>query len=389
MSNKQKQLMEETILDFNSIPVNNFGRGIGISANFIEYAAKKYKLNIKKIPESKVLKLYYEDNEIAKMSGLRPSSTSDVAFKLCKDKFKLEKHLKNMNLNTLDSQHFFQNEYSKALDYIQNSNINSLAIKPLNMAGGKGIQLDVSKADFEKAWNKCINEQLESNIKEPSCILQPFINGFDIRVSIIEGKYSGALLRLPAHVIGDGQKNIKQLIQEKNQIRSTIGYFKNKLIPIDNSIIQYLNNYNMNLETIPERNNVVLLTKMSNLTFGGESIDITNILSDEIKKLAIESAASIPGLYSTGIDIMTYDYKKGSGYIIEMNTSANLTMHHLPLKGDKRFPYHTFVRANLIKHKVLNNIRLTINEENFWSEIQQFLILKGQFANEYFKLIKL
>src|SRR5699024_10198916 len=96
---------------------------------------------------------------------------------------------------------------------------------------------------------------------------------------------------------------------------------------------------------------IVLLSNISNLTFGGESIDITDILSKDIKELAINSAASIPGLYSTGIDIMAKDYSDGEGFVIEMNTSANLTMHHLPLKGNKRFPYHTFIRASLIKYK--------------------------------------
>lgn len=323
------------------------------------------------------------------MSGLRPSSTSDVAYKLCKNKFELENHLKNMGLSTLESKHFYQKEFNSALEHIQRSNIKSFAIKPLNMAGGRGIQLDVDEDNFKIAWNECINEQITAKIINPSCILQPFINGFDVRVSIIEGKYSGALLRLPAHVIGDGYKNIKNLIEEKNKVRSTIGYFRNKLIPIDKSIINYLAQNNMTLESIPEVKEIVMLTEMSNLTFGGESIDITNILSNDIKKLAINAAASIPGLYSTGIDIMTKDYQKGIGYIIEMNTSANLTMHHLPLKGEKRFPYFTFVRANLIKYKVLNNIRLTINEEEFWSEVQRFLFLKDQYANMYFKLNEL
>jgi len=282
--------------------------------------------------------------------------------------------------------HFTQEEFNQAIEHVQNSDTKSFAVKPLNMAGGKGIQLDVNKDNFKSAWEKCIEEQINNNVKKPSCIIQPFISGFDVRVSIIEGKYSGALLRLPAHVVGNGRESIEKLIEEKNNARSTIGYFRNKLISIDETMINYLAQRNISLAGIPENKEVVFLTEMSNLTFGGESIDITNIISNDIKKLAINAAASIPGLYSTGIDIMTNDYENGIGYIIEMNTSANLTMHHLPLKGDKSFPYFTFVRANFIKHKVLNNIRLTINEEVFWSEIQRFLLLKDHYANKYFKL---
>lgn len=386
MLKNKKQLMTETILKYNLIDVNKFDHGTGITANFLEYAAEKYKLKMEKTPENKVVKLYYAEEEIARMSGLRPSSTSDVAYRLCKDKFKLEQHLKNMGINTLDSKHFTQEEFHQALEHVQNSDTKSFAVKPLNMAGGKGIQLDVNKDNFKSAWKKCIEEQINNNVRKPSCIIQPFISGFDVRVSIVEGKYTGALLRLPAHVVGNGRESIEKLIEEKNNARSTIGYFRNKLISIDETMINYLAQRNISLAGIPENKEVVFLTEMSNLTFGGESIDITNIISNDIKKLAINAAASIPGLYSTGIDIMTNDYQNGIGYIIEMNTSANLTMHHLPLKGDKRFPYFTFVRANFIKHKVLNNIRLTINEEVFWSEVQRFLLLKDHYANKYFKL---
>lgn len=53
MQNNQKQLMTETILKYNLEDVNEFRHGTGITANFLEYAAKKYKLKIKKSTEKK------------------------------------------------------------------------------------------------------------------------------------------------------------------------------------------------------------------------------------------------------------------------------------------------------------------------------------------------
>lgn len=380
-------MLNATVLKYHDVDINKYDYGKGITANFIEHAAEKYNLEYNKPANTKITALLYKNNEIARMTGLRPSSTADIAYRLCKDKFKLEKYLQLMKLNTLSSEHFMENEHDDALNYVRNNKKQTFVIKPLNLAGGKGIQFNVNEENFSKHWEASIETQKTEGVLKPSCVIQPFVNGFDIRVTIIEGRYCGALLRLPAHVVGDGMKTILELISSKNELRKSISYFRNKLIIDDKRLDSYLDNKGISKEFIPEKNQVVMLSEISNLTHGGESIDITNELSNDIKELAINAAAAIPGLYSTGIDIMTEDYKKGEGFIIEMNTSANLTMHHLPLKGKKRFPYHFFVRTNLIKYKVENNILLTKKEQEIWFEVSKFFKLKDRYACATLKLI--
>lgn len=387
MKKLSNAMLVDTILYFNEVDVNKYKYGKGITANFLEHAAEKYGLDYEKPENAKITTLLCRNNEVARMSGLRPSSTADIAYKLCKDKFKLEKYLKLMNLNTLSSAHFKKNEYNDALNYIKSNNNQMFVIKPLSLAGGKGIQFGVNDNTFEHAWENSIRTQEAEGVLHPSCVIQPFVNGFDVRVTIIEGRYCGALLRLPAHVVGDGERNIFQLVHDKNDLRKTISYFKNKLIVNDERLDISLEQKGLSKDYVPDKNEVIMLSEISNLTHGGESIDITHVLSKNIKQLAINAAASIPGLYSTGIDIMTEDYKNGDGYIIEMNTSANLTMHHLPLKGKKRFPYHFFVRTSLIKHKVEKNTMLTRRELEIWSEVSEFLKLKDRYACETLKMI--
>lgn len=389
MKKLSNSMLVDTILNFNEVDVNKYKYGKGITANFLEHAAEKYGLDFEKSENTRINTLLYKNNEVARMSGLRPSSTADVAYRLCKDKFRLEKYLKLMNLNTLSSVHFKKNEYNEALKYIQSNNNQTFVIKPLSLAGGKGIQFGVNENTFEYTWENSIRTQEAEGVLDPSCVIQPFVNGFDVRVSIIEGRYCGALLRLPAHVVGDGEKSVFELIKDKNDLRKTISYFKNKLIIDDKRLDIYLEQKGLSKDYIPEKNEVVMLSEISNLTHGGESIDITHVLSKDIKQLAINAAASIPGLYSTGIDVMTEDYKNSKGYIIEMNTSANLTMHHLPLKGNKRFPYHYFVRTSLISYKIKYGIRLTQKEIDIWSEVNEFMKLKDQYACKSVELVNL
>src|SRR5699024_10088277 len=137
--------------------------------------------------------------------GLLPSTTSTVAFNLCKDKFKLEKYLSKVGISTLNSQLYYEDQKSEAFNYIKENQEYTYVLKPLNLAGGTGIELDVSIENFSDSWDKSIEVQKSHKRKRPSCILQPFIKGFDVRICIVEGRFNSALLRLPAHVIGDGK----------------------------------------------------------------------------------------------------------------------------------------------------------------------------------------
>lgn len=379
MTNQQK--IEQTIRNFNKLNTNIFNNpGLNGSKLLIK-PINQYDMVPIKIGK-KLVKFKYNNQEVSYMKGMRPASTSDDAFILCKDKYKLEHHLKKLDIKTLDSKLFDEDHYEDAFNFIKNNEESKFVVKPLNLRAGKGIQFNVDLDNFDTSWKNCFETQKIEKSQTRSCIIQRQINGFDLRVTIIEGKYSGALLRLPAHVVGDGQKTILELIEEKNERRQLITYFKSKMIPTDESTESFLRRCNLSLKSIPETDEVVLLTQISNLTFGGESIDVTDELSEEIKQLAIQSVASVPGLYTAGVDIMTEDYLNGEGYVIEINTNSNLTMHHMPYKGEVRCPYDDFVRVNLIRHKLENGIEISKDDKNFYVEIEKFLALKENYIQK-------
>src|SRR5699024_9038879 len=159
---------------------------------------------------------------------------------------------------------------------------------------GKGIELNVTSENFVNSWNASIHAQRKSKVKNPTCIVQRFVSGFDVRVSVIEGQVSAVTLRLPAHVVGDGKSTIQELIKEKNDEIILIKYIQKKMIPIDKILIKSNESNNNYVDDILKNNEVYLLSHISNLTLGGESIDITNIISEEIKETALTSIASIP-----------------------------------------------------------------------------------------------
>lgn len=374
--------INDVIIKYNTMHNNQFNNSLSVTSDFLDIYAKALGVAIKRDRKFKLTNFYYNRQRIGGLKGLRVSTTSKGSFDLCRDKFKLEKYLEQQEFKSLNSKLFKADEYEKAKNYIEDNSEYSYVLKPLSLAGGKGIELDVRSENFEEAWNDSILAQKKNKVKNPSCIVQRFINGFDIRVSVIEGRFSAATLRLPSHIVGNGNDTIEDLINEKNRLRSLIKYFNNKLIPIDNKLIKRLQSEDKSLDSIPSKDEVLLLTDISNLTLGGESIDITDTISEEIITMAINAIASIPGLHSGGVDMMTEDYKGQEAFIIEINTNANHTMHHIPLKGEPREPFKDLLESLLVKHKVENKIQLNDTEKGILSEILNFYNKKDYYANK-------
>lgn len=378
-------IKENTIRKFNYIENNSYDNlNIINTAGILNFYAKKNQIVLKRNINKKLTNLYYKGIKIGYLKGLKVFTTQKEAFNLCRDKFRLEKYLQIFNISTLNSEIFNEHQYDEALNYIENSPDRLFVLKPLSLAGGKGIELNVKKEDFKDAWKKSLKIQKQEKVKSPSCLIQPFINGFDVRISIIEGIFSAATLRLPAHVVGNNRSSIKELIDKKNIERERIPYFKNKLIPIDRKLKEKLKSNNLSLDSVLKNDEVYLLNDISNLTFGGESIDITKKVSDKIINLALEAIASIPGMYTGGVDIMTENFEEGSGYIIEVNTNANHTMHHIPLKGEPSLPFNDLIQNLLIKHKIKEGIALSEIERLIYKDINNFNLLKNKFACRYY-----
>ena len=139
---------------------------------------------------------------------------------------------------------------------------------------------------------------------------EKFITGFDFRVLVINYKFICAALRTPASVIGDGKHTIQWLIDETNKDPRR-GYGHEKVltqITIDQFTQKMLDEKGYTLETVPAKDELVLLKPTANLSTGGTSTDVT----DEVHPVNIfmaERIARIIGLDICGIDIMAPDLK--------------------------------------------------------------------------------
>lgn len=208
-------------------------------------------------------------------------------------------------------------------------------LKPLAANHGRGISGRLADADqLRAAWE-------HSSSYGSRIVVEQFAEGRDHRVLVVNGKLAAAAERVPAHVVGDGTKSIRDLIEIGNRdIRRGHGHTKILTrLPSDRATIEYLAKSGRTLDTVPPGGEFVALRQTANLSTGGTSIDRTDEMHPD-NVTACEMAAGVVGLDIAGIDILTPDisvpFRENNSVIIEVNAAPGIRMHTHPAEGEPR-----------------------------------------------------
>jgi cyanophycin synthetase len=207
-----------------------------------------------------------------------------------------------------------------------------LVFKPLNGNHGKGATINV------KTESEAIEAFAYAQKYSHQVIVESFITGHDFRVLVIDNKMVAAAQRVPANVIADGVHTIQDLIAIENKDpRRGYGH-ENVLtdITVDRDSMDLLAKKGYNLETIPAKGEVVTLKSTANLSTGGTSIDVTDMVHPQ-NVFICERIARVIGLDICGIDIMaenlTEPLTENGGVVLEVNAAPGFRMHLAPSVG--------------------------------------------------------
>lgn len=207
-----------------------------------------------------------------------------------------------------------------------------IVIKPLNGNHGKGQHINVTD------WDTAVSGLAHAQRYSEKVIVEKFVTGYDFRLLVINHKLVAAARRVPAHIAGDGISTIQQLINKENEDpRRGYGH-ENMLteIVIDKDTETLLAKLNFTLETVPQKGEIIYLKSTANLSTGGTSIDVTDMVHPENIMMA-ERISRIIGLDICGIDIMaenlTQPLKESGGTILEVNAAPGFRMHLAPSEG--------------------------------------------------------
>ena len=207
-----------------------------------------------------------------------------------------------------------------------------IVLKPLDGNHGKGASINVTN------WEDAVKGLKHAKEYSRRVIVEKFITGFDFRVLVINNEVVAAAQRVPAHVIGNGKNTIQELIDITNEDpRRGYGH-ENVLteITIDKSTERLIENAGYTLDSVLTENETLYLKSTANLSTGGTSVDVTDLMHPENVFIA-ERISRVIGLDICGIDIMapnlTQPLKENGGVILEVNAAPGFRMHLAPSEG--------------------------------------------------------
>ncbi len=207
-----------------------------------------------------------------------------------------------------------------------------LVIKPINGNHGRGVTTNIEN------WDQAVNAMENAKRISNSVIVEQYITGDDYRILVINYRMVAAAKRLAAQVIGNGKSSVKELIDLTN-LDPRRGFGHEKVltsISIDSILHKQLETQSLTLESIPEKGRAVILKDTANLSTGGTSVDVTDIVHPSIVFMA-ERISRVVGLDICGIDFITKDISKTvaetRGAVIEVNAGPGFRMHLAPAEG--------------------------------------------------------
>ncbi len=210
--------------------------------------------------------------------------------------------------------------------------------KPLDGNHGRGVGLNLTKdRAVRTGFERALKESRDGRV-----VVETFVNGNDYRVLVIGGRMAAIAERQPAHVIGDGEHTVRELVEITNQDpRRGIGHEKVLTrITIDANAGQLVRAQGYGFDDVPPEGDRILLVATGNMSTGGISIDRTWEAHEDNVEIA-EEAARVVGLDVAGIDFLAPDIslpvRETGGAIVEVNAAPGFRMHTHPTEGEPQY----------------------------------------------------
>ncbi len=215
----------------------------------------------------------------------------------------------------------------------------AVVVKPRNGNHGGGVSIGVSSAaEAAEAYRRASGNG-------PEVIVERYVAGIDYRVLVVDGRVVAAAQLRPAAVTGDGVHDIGALVGIANASpRRGDGHARPLTrIVLDSQVLGHLAAQGLHPGSVPDPGTVVTLRRNANLSTGGTSTDVTDLVHPEVAAMCCRAAAAV-GLDVCGIDVRLADIAapvlSGSdgpgGAVIELNAAPGLRMHLAPSAGRPR-----------------------------------------------------
>lgn len=241
--------------------------------------------------------------------------TSAVSMTLCQNKLLTHKVLAKAGLIT--PEYALYQDMPQAEAFLNEHK--SVVVKPIDSEQGLGISVDIRDA----AGLQAAVERARGIASE--ILLERYRPGQDLRVLVIGQQVVAAAIRRPAEIVGDGEKDIKTLIEKQSRRRQAATGGESR-IPVDAETERCIKEAGYDWHSILEPDEHLFVRKTANLHTGGVLIDVTEQLHPALREAAL-AAASALNIPVTGIDMIVEAPDKADYVIIEANERPGLANH--------------------------------------------------------------
>ncbi len=303
----------------------------GPTATVLADAARERGIPVRR-SEDRVIQLGLGRN-LRRIDAAMTDFTSVIAADITSDKHRTKQILERIGLEVPEGE--VVDSLGEALELVAELGVPVL-LKPLDANDGRGIsgRLDTPDA-VRAAYALAVAEH-------PRVIVERFVSGRDHRVIVVAGRVVAVAERVPARVVGDGRRSIRELAEEENLNPKRDPHDPASPLvplPLDELTERFLARTGRTLDSVPAAGEEVQLRGTANISTGGTSIDRTDELHPRNATLC-EFAAAAVGLDIAGIDVLTDDvgvpFDENCAAIVEINASPGIRMHTDPDVGTPR-----------------------------------------------------
>ncbi len=318
---------------------------LGVSTAAIAAAARRRGIPVRRIGSLSLLRLGYGCYRRLVCAALT-EQTSAVGVDIASDKVLTKQLLASAGIPVPDG--VVARSAAEAADAVELLGA-PVVIKPRSGNHGAGVTISViTAAQAADAYPR-------ASPAAAGVIVERFIPGHDYRVLVVDGRVVAAAQLRPASVTGDGRATIGQLVALANaDPRRGPGHARELTrITLDGAAISQLADQGLSEASVPAEGELVTLRKNANLSTGGTSRDVTDLVHDDVAEMCCRAAAAA-GLDICGIDVRLADIsapildpdgghdeheppgQPGPGAVIELNACPGLRMHLSPAEGTSR-----------------------------------------------------
>lgn len=267
------------------------------------------------------------DGAVGAIKNMVTSLTSDTAVPAANSKHISKLLFQQHRVPVPRGKRFARAERSQALAWLRAAP-GPVVVKPDAGRAGEAVTVGVTAEDeFERAWRAAT-----ASAESIGVLVEEQASGVDVRVLVVEGRAVAAATRIPAFVVGDGRSTVAALVAAKGAIRTRHRYLGRLPILPDEA---FLARHGRALAQVPGEGEIVIVNGAANLSQGGEHVNVTARVHPDALRIAERAAASIPGMGVAGIDLMMPSLDTAVGTVVlEANTGANLSIHHVPGYGE-------------------------------------------------------